>query len=330
MARTGRLRRERRRTGRPWSICREPVCDAAPVLEPAEHYLDPVAAFVVLDWLAAQLPIRGVWGDQICSSASKPPETGFIPLSSNTSLNRPASGPSVGQQPFGLWQAPEESRCPHGITDLARGHEEADRTYTARAQGAAPGRTEFRGLPCLCTRETDGLRSALRRGRFCSDGSPVSAVTVRALLCSRPERLPRTSAETRFRTGTPRRDRARPVRAVAGTSTTPGKRYRAFETGPGALRPGSVGALSRPRDEEGPMGPERGPVSPRRPRTRTDREGRSNHFFGLSVLVERRSAPDPPLAPAAHLGRRCPPLEAAPGARGRSLAARHTLCHRRP
>ena len=108
-------------------ICRSGLRHGA-VLEPAEHDLDPVTAFVatlvVLDWLAARLPS----GDArlypfVFQRFPKP--VGIIA--------------SVCQQPFRRGQTAQQGRRAGVVADLACGHEEADRAAIGIGDGMQLG-----------------------------------------------------------------------------------------------------------------------------------------------------------------------------------------------
>ena len=79
-----------------------------PILEPAEHDLDPVAAFVaaliIFDWRLAFLSA---------------PDTGAYPLVSQR-FSKPISViPAIPEQPFDLWETTEQSPCANVIADLS-------------------------------------------------------------------------------------------------------------------------------------------------------------------------------------------------------------------
>ena len=91
-------------------------CDAAPVLQPAEHDLDPIAATiaapVVVDGLGARLPARNA---------------GAYPLVFH-SIPKPVGIISpVGNQPFSGRQAAQQGRGAGIVAYLTCGHEEAQR-----------------------------------------------------------------------------------------------------------------------------------------------------------------------------------------------------------
>ncbi len=88
----------------------------SPILQASEHDLDPVAAFVaalvVLDGFAAQLPARDA-GPYPLAFQRIPEPVGIIT--------------PVGQQPLRPWRTAQQGRRAGVIADLTCRHEEADR-----------------------------------------------------------------------------------------------------------------------------------------------------------------------------------------------------------
>jgi hypothetical protein len=103
-------------------------CDASPVLQPAEHDLDPVASFiaalVVLDGLVARLPSA---------------DAGLYPLVFQRISEPVGIMAPVGQQPLRLWQTTQQGRRIRIVADLACGHEEADRAAIGIGDGMQLG-----------------------------------------------------------------------------------------------------------------------------------------------------------------------------------------------
>src|SRR5690606_24191969 len=89
---------------------------------------DPVTAFVaalvVLDGIAARLPAGDAW---------------LYPLVFQRFPEPVSVITAVGQQPVRLWQAAQQGRRAGVVTDLARGHEEADRASIGVGNGVQLG-----------------------------------------------------------------------------------------------------------------------------------------------------------------------------------------------
>ncbi len=98
--------------------------DAPPILEPAEHALDPVAplvaALVIFDWRLALISA----GD-----------AGAYPFVLQRFPKPVRVIAAIPEQPFDLWQAAEQRPRAYVVTDLPGGDEQVDRSPLAVADG---------------------------------------------------------------------------------------------------------------------------------------------------------------------------------------------------
>lgn len=102
--------------------------DPSPVLEAPGHDLDPVAAIVaasvVFDRLSKRLPNR---------------DTGLYPLGFLRTCGPIGIVPTVGHQPFHLWQAAQEVRRAGVISDLICSREKPDQATIGIGDGMQLG-----------------------------------------------------------------------------------------------------------------------------------------------------------------------------------------------